>query len=386
MKKFLFYIFLFVSCSVFSQNIEYSVIVKDIETGLPIEEVTITSLKNKQGFLTNKDGEAVISLKSASDLQFEHSLYKTYIEKYTALDKKINIVYLESSAKRLEEIILTSQHPQDILKELIENSRSKITVPINLKVYLREFYKKNDQIVFFNDGLINFQILGNSKNIKTDILVEQNRAIGLLDLDINSELLGYDLNNIIENYYQFKYLDEILASNAKRKYDFQIRSYPNNEDYLVLRVIPLEEAKGVLSDYTIVYDRNKMIIMEVGSIVSESRMTDLRDGFLSSNKIFKLEFKNTFRMVDDLYYLANSKEVIGFEKKYKKQKRRIEVRNNMVITNFDKNIFKYNDNNVFKFKSLINKKTKFFNNFWDIESGFISTKEEKEIIEKLGTL
>ena len=386
MKKFLFYIFLFVSCSVFSQNIEYSIIVKDIETGLPIEEVTITSLKNKQGFLTNKDGEAVISLKSVSDLQFEHSLYKTYIEKYTALDKKINIVYLESNAKRLEEIILTSQHPQDILKELIENSRSKITVPINLKVYLREFYKKNDQIVFFNDGLINFQVLGNSKNIKTDILVEQNRAIGLLDLDINSELLGYDLNNIIENYYQFKYLDEILVSSAKRKYDFQIRSYPNNEDYLVLRVIPLEEAKGVLSDYTIVYDRNKMIIMEVGSIVSESRMTDLRDGFLSSNKIFKLEFKNTFRMVDDLYYLANSKEVIGFEKKYKKQKRRIEVRNNMVITNFDKNIFKYNDNNVFKFKSLINKKTKFFNNFWDIESGFISTKEEKEIIEKLGTL
>ena len=386
MKNFLIYIFLFVNCSIFSQNIEYSVIVKDIETGLPIEEVTITSLKNKQGFLTNKDGEAVISLKSVSDLQFEHSLYKTYIEKYTALDKKINIVYLESSAKRLEEIILTSQHPQDILKELIENSRSKITVPINLKVYLREFYKKNDQIVFFNDGLINFQILGNSKNIKTDILVEQNRAIGLLDLDINSELLGYDLNNIIENYYQFKYLDEILVSSAKRKYDFQIRSFPNNEDYLVLRAIPLEEAKGVLSDFTIVYDRNKMIIMEVGSIVSESRMIDLRDGFLSSNKIFKLEFKNTFRMVDDLYYLANSKEVIGFEKKYKKEKRRIEVRNNMVITNFDKNIFKYNDDNIFKYKSLINKKTKFFNNFWDIESGFISTKEEKEIIEKLGTL
>ncbi len=87
-----------------------------------------------------------------------------------------------------------------------------------------------------------------------------------------------------------------------------------------------------------------------------------------------------------MYYLANSKEVIGFEKKYKKQKRRIEVRNNMVITNFDKNIFKYNDNNIFKYKSLINRKTNFFNNFWDIESGFISTKEEKEIIEKLGTL
>ena len=58
----------------------------------------------------------------------------------------------------------------------------------------------------------------------------------------------------------------------------------------------------------------------------------------------------------------------------------------MVVTNFDKQIFKYNDENVFKYKSLINKKTKFFNNYWDVESGFISTQEEKEVIEKLSTL
>lgn len=385
MKKILSFLFFILSSAVFSQDLEFTVIVKDIETGLLIEEVTITSIKSNQGFLTNKDGEAVISLKKASDLKFEHSLYKTYTVKFAELNKKVNEVYLESNAKRLEEIILTSDHPQDILKELIKNSLSKITIPVNLKVYLREFYKKNNQIVFFNDGLINFQILGNSKRIKTDILVEQNRAVGLLDLDINAELLGYDLNNIIENYYQFKYLDEILVSSAKRKYDFQVKSFQSNEDYLVIKVTPLDEVRGVLSDFTIVYDRNKMIIMEVGSVVSEARMEDLRRTFFSSEKIYKLEYKNTFRTDNDLYYLANSKEVIGFEKKYKKQNRRIEVNNHMVITNFDKKIFKYNDQNVFKDKSLINKKTKVFNNYWDIESGFVSTKEEKEIIENLAT-
>ncbi|TGD59403.1 hypothetical protein [Flavobacterium humi] len=379
-----FILFLIAGCA-FAQNLEFTVIVKDIQTGLPIEEVTITSLKSNQGFLSNKNGEAIINLTKPSDLKFEHSLYKSYTVKFSELDKKINEVYLESNAMQLEEIILTSEHPQDILKELIKNSLTKITVPVNLKVYLREFYKKNDQIVFFNDGLINFQILGNSKKLKTDILVEQNRAVGLLDIDINSELLGYDLNNIIENYYQFEYLDEILASSAKRKYEFQVRSFPGNEDYLVIKVTPLEEASGVLSDFTIMYDRNKMIIMEVGSVVPESRMVDLRRSFLSSDKIYKLEYKNTFRVDNDLYYLANSKEVIGFEKKYKKQKRRIEVNNHMITTNFDKQIFKYSNQNVFKDKSLINKKTKFFSNYWDVESGFISTKEEKEIIERLDT-
>ncbi|MEO8517071.1 MAG: hypothetical protein ABI426_10015, partial [Flavobacterium sp.] len=105
-----------------------------------------------------------------------------------------------------------------------------------------------------------------------------------------------------------------------------------------------------------------------------------------NSKIYKLEFKNTFKTDGVMYYLANSKEVIGFEKKYKKQNRRIEVVNHMVVTNFDKQIFKYNDENVFKYKSLINKKTNFFNNYWDVESGFISTREEKDVIEKLGTL
>ena len=386
MKKILSLILFFLSITAFSQNLEFVVIVKDIETGLPIEEVTITSKKTNQGFLSNKDGEAFINLSKASDLQFEHSLYKTYVVKFAELNKKVNEVYLESNAKRLDEIILTSEHPQDILKKLVKNSLEKISIPANLKVYLREFYKKNDKIVFFNDGLINFQIFGTSKNIKTDILVEQNRAIGLLDIDIKNELLGYDLNDIIQNYYQFSYLGEVLESSAKKRYDFQVMSYSSNEDYLVINITPLEEADGVLSNYKIVYDRNKMIIMETGSMVAESRLGELRQSFLKSSKIYKLEYKNTFKTDGNLYYLANSKEVIAFEKKYKKTSSRVEVNNHMVTTNYDKKLFKYNEHNVFKDKSLISKKTKYYNNYWDVESGFISTKEEKEVIERLGNL
>lgn len=378
--------FLLFSSFLFAQNVEYNVIVKDVMTGQPIEEVTITALKTKQGFLTNKAGEATINLSQASDLKFEHFTYKPYVVKIADLDKKVNEIYLETNVRQLEEIILTKDHPQEILKELIATSLQKITIPVNLKVYLREFYKKNDVPVFFNDGLINFQLMGDAKNMKNDILVEQNRSVGLLDTDITEDLLGYDLNNIIGNYYQFKYLDEILGKRAKKLYDFQVVSYPSNEDNLMIKVKPLPEANGVLSDFTILYDRDKMLILEISSMVASSRLEELRQSFLSSNKIFKLEFKNTFRIDNDIYYLANSKEVIGFEKKNKKESRRIEVKNHMVITNFDKKIFQYTDKNVFKGKSLINKKTQFFTNYWDMESGFLSTKEEKEVIERLSNM
>lgn len=383
MIKKLTFLLLFFTSVVFSQNLEFMVIVKDFDTDLPIDEVTITAIKTRQGFLTNKEGKAFVSLTKSSDLELSHSSYRKIVVKFTTLNKKENIVYMEPNTQQLEEYIITKDHPQEILKRLIDNSRNKITIPVNLKVYLHEFYKHDNQIVFFNDGLINFQILGNSKNIKTDILVEQNRAVGVLDGDIDANVLGYDLNNIIENYYQFKYLEEVLGTRAKKIYDFSVKTYPSNEDYLVIKIVPFPESKGILSDFIVVYDSNKKLILEVSSYVAPDRLQTYKESMFASRKVYKLEFKNTFRLEGDFYYLANSKEVIGFEKYYKKISRRIEVKNHMVITNFDKKIFEYGDKNIFKDKSLINKKTSFFTNYWDVESGFVSTAEEKGVIERL---
>ena len=376
-------LFLFTLQIAVAQNLDIIIIVKDFETDLPIDEVTITAIKTKQGFLTNAEGKAILHLTKASDLEFVHSSYRTYIVKFSTLNKKENIVYLEPVTQQLEEVILTREHPQEILKQLVEKSKSQLTIPINLKIYLREFYKKNDKMVYFNDGLLNFQVLGNVKNIKSDILVEQNRAVGLLDEDIDANLLGYDLNNIIENYYQFKYLDEVLTNRAKKNYDFQVKTYLPNDAYLRIRIVPLDEVKGILSEFNVVYDTEKRLIMEITSVVTPSRLDELKAAFLSSSKVFKLEFRNVFRMEDGIYYLANSKEVIGFEKKFKKQNRRVEVRNHMVVTNFDKKLFQYDSHNIFKDKSLINKKTMVFSNYWDNDSGLLATAEEKAVIDYL---
>lgn len=382
MHKFTLLFFFILQIAV-AQNLDITIIVKDFETDLPIDEVTITAIKTKQGFLTNAEGKAILHLTKPSDLEFVHSSYRTYIVKFSTLNKKENIVYLEPVTQQLEEVILTREHPQEILKQLVEKSKNQLTIPINLKIYLREFYKKNDKMVYFNDGLLNFQVLGNVKNVKSDILVEQNRAVGLLDGDIDANLLGYDLNNIIENYYQFKYLDEVLTNRAKKNYDFQIKTYLPNDAYLRIRIMPLDKAKGILSEFNVVYDTEKRLIMEITSVVTPSRLDELKAAFMTSSKVFKLEFRNVFRMEDGIYYLANSKEVIGFEKKFKKENRRIEVRNHMVVTNFDKKLFEYDSHNVFKDKSLINKKTTVFSNYWDNDSGLLATAEEKAVIDFL---
>lgn len=267
---------------------------------------------------------------------------------------------------------------------MVYRSRERITIPANLKVYLREFYKRNDTYVFFNDGLLNFQIYGDYKKISTDILIEQNRAVGLLDEDIDDGVLGYNLNNIIENYYQFKYLDELLTKKALKQYDFQVKTYPQNENFLIIRALPMDEAKGVLSDFYIVYDTKQKIIMEVSAAIKNKRLQKIQEE--ENSKIHKLEFKNVFKNESGFYHLANSKEVIGFYKKYKGEKRKIEVKNNMVVTNFDKQMFQYDKENIFTDKSLINKKSSVFTEYWEFDSGLKPTDREKEIIQSLSVV
>ena len=94
MKVFFVFLISVLSTTIFAQNLEFSVIVKNVETGLVIDEVNITALKTKQAFLTNINGEANINLKSESDLKFENISYKPYVVKFADLDKKVNEIYL----------------------------------------------------------------------------------------------------------------------------------------------------------------------------------------------------------------------------------------------------------------------------------------------------
>lgn len=380
-KKLLLLILFFLFSIGYSQNITIKVLVKDFETDLPIDEVTVTATKTNQGFLTNSEGIVILNLTKHSVLEFSHSTYNSYAVKSENLKNEVNVVYLDSKTQLLEEVILTKDHPQDILEKLVQNSREKITIPANLKVYLREFYKRNEKFVFFNDGLVNFQILGDYKKIETDILVEQNRAVGLLDGDIDDGVLGYNLNNIVENYYGFKYLDEILSRRALKDYNFEVKTYPQNEDFLVIRALPYIDSKGILSNFYIVYDTKKRIIMEVSAFLSKERLQKIESE--ENTKVHKLEFKNVFRTDGNFYYLANSKEIIGFYKKYKGEKRKIEVKNNMITTNFSKKMFQYDKQNIFTDKSLINKKSSVFSPYWELDSGLVPTEKEQEIIESL---
>ena len=383
MKKFFTLFFLVLLSNCYSQNNEISIVLKDADSNLPIEDATVFVVKTKQSLLSNSQGIANFSLNGVSNIQISHTSYTSTTIRSTTLKDKVNIVYLKSNINNLDEIIITRQHPQNILKNIVDNSIKKLTVPARLKVYSREFFKLNGTYSYYNDGLINFQVSGKEKNFKTDILVEQNRAVGLIDTDISTNLLGYNLNDIMENYYNFKYLAPVLEPRAKKEYDFIIKAYSANNDYFIMLITPLEKVKGLLDEFTIIYDKKKKLIIEASSSVSPSVVAKVKDKTtVGSKNIYKSLFKTIYRFDDSNYYLISSKEEIGFERIEKKGTSTIEVRNYFVTTNFSNQKFSFAPSDVFKDKTLFNKKNTILTDFWNV-SGLLATEEEQRIINSI---
>ena len=384
MKKTLLLLFLVFSFTISAQEVERSIIIKDADTNNPIEDVSVFITKTKQLLLSNSEGKVTFDLNGISNIQVSHSSYVTVNIRSSALLKTDNIIYLKNNTKDLDEIIITKQHPQKILKALVQNSIKQLTVPARLKVYSREFFKMNGTYSYYNDGLMNFQIFGRDKNFKSNILVEQNRSIGLINEEISGDVLGYNLNNIMENYYNFKYLEPILVERAKKDYEFVIKVYSANNNYNLISATPLDEGKGLKDDFTIIYDPKKKLIIEVSSIIAPSSLTRSKEKTaVGSKNIYKSIFKTIYRTDTQNYYLASSKEEIGFERVDKNNiTTDIEVRNYFVTTNFSNQNYIYKESEVFKEKTLYNKKNVILSDYWNV-SGLAATAEEKEIIDKI---
>lgn len=383
MKRLILFFILLFNFVVFGQNKEYSIIVKDIETQLPIENATVVVLKTKQILLSNAEGKVTFVLNGVSNIQVSEMNYKGLTVRWAALIDSQFVVYLESKNTKLDEVVLSKESPQKTLQKIVNNSIQKIAMPYRLKVYVREFFMLNDKYSYYNDGLVNFQFAVNQKKVNTTLLVEQNRSYGLLETDVSSDLKGYDLNNIMENYCSFKYFQPVLDPKAKKDYDFITKRHPSNKDYYVMSVTPLDKTKKTLDNFEIIYDPEKKLIIEFTIVTSPQTLANAEEKTSVGSKNITRSFVRVGYRLDGLnYYVLNSNEEIAFDVVLKKGTKNIQVRNSFVTTNFNKQNFTYKDSDVFKEKSLFNKQNNIITNYWDI-SGFTATDEEKAVIQQL---
>lgn len=367
----------------FSQSVEKVIVLKDKDTDVAIEDATVSILKTKQNLLSNANGVVTFELNGVSNIQIKHPSYLSMTIRSIILKEKSTVIYLTNNVNDLDEIIVSKKHPQKILESLIESSKKRLTIPGRLKVYSREFFKLNGNYSYYNDGLMNFQLLDKSKKINAVLLVEQNRSKSLITENVTNDLLGYNLNDIMENYYNFKYLNPLLVSQAKKEYDFVIKVYSKNKELNIINAVPNENANGLLDDFSIIYDPKRKIIIEVSSVVSPMVLSKMKEKTSNGSKnINQSSFKTIYKFHNNNYYLLCSKEEIGFEKIEKNKSKDIEVRNYFLTTNFSTQNYAYKDSEVYKDKTLYNKKDVILSDYWN-ESGLTATDEEQKIISSI---
>ena len=374
----------FVNTAIFAQKVEYSIVVKDIETQLPIENAIVFIMKTKQTLISNQDGKVTFELNGASSLQVSETNYEKVTLRWGPLKPDLFVVYLKNNNNKLAEIVVSKEKPEKNLQKIVSNSRQKLANAYRLKVYVREFFMLDNKYSYYNDGLVNFQFEGNQKNSTTTLLVEQNRSYGLLETDVSADLMGYNLNNIMENYANLKYFDPLLDSKTKKEYEFTTTGHPNNKDYYVTSVTPLDKSKKALDTFEIIYDPVKKLIVEFSILIAPGNLAQIEEQTkVGSKNITKSQVKVTYRIDGEDYYLLSANEEIAYDLILKDQaKKNIQVRNNFITTNFNRQNFTYKESDVFKEKTLFNKKNKILTKYWDL-SGFTATDEEKGIINGL---
>ncbi|MDN3673949.1 hypothetical protein QWY99_12890 [Flavobacterium branchiarum] len=383
MNRLFFLLFMLFSMSVLAQSKEYSIVVKDAYTQLPIDDATVVVLKTKQILLSNQDGKVTFMLTGSSSFQVLEANYEPLIVRWASLKDDEFVIYLKNKKNKLDEVVVSKDSPDKILHKIVSNSLKKLAVSCRLKVYVREFFILDNKYSYYNDGLVNFQFEINQKEPTTTLLVEQNRSYGLIDSDVSKDLKGYNLNNIMENYYSLNYLDPILDSKSKKVYDFIIKGHPTNKDYYVMFIKPIKLSDKVMDSFEIVYDPEKKLIIEFMIVTTPETAIKIEDKTsVGAKNVTRSLVKVNYRVDGSDYYLLSSNEEIAYDLVLKDKIKNIQVRNSFITTNFNKQKFTHRESDVFKEKTLFNKKNKILTNYWDT-SGFRATDQEKILIATL---
>ena len=92
MKNYIVVLFFILSLVVNAQTIDKIIILKDAETSLPIEDVTVVLLKTKQLFLSNSEGKVSFDFNGNTNIQISHTSYITTTIRLSNLKDKETII------------------------------------------------------------------------------------------------------------------------------------------------------------------------------------------------------------------------------------------------------------------------------------------------------
>ncbi|WP_166959459.1 Kelch repeat-containing protein [Yeosuana marina] len=246
------YILLLSSCLLVGQNIKGTIL--DLETNLPIENVTVFYQKDNTGTVSNKDGEFKISVESkikASDtLQFSKIGYTTKKVTIASLKDTNYKVFLKTKIEELDEIKLN------------------VRIKLNSKLPFKTLTSLKKGLYGFGSSLIDnkLYVIGGDQSFLEDIwkkAVLRSPSSSLADL-IDALASNMSWENYSEKL-QIYNIDEDTWSTSNLKFDkraYHNINYFNNKLYVFGgKTLSANRKKEYLDDKIEVFDVNTQQII-----------------------------------------------------------------------------------------------------------------------------
>lgn len=202
-------LFLFISAIANAQS--FQGVVTDIETGKPISQITIVSVDQTYFVTSNEKGEVVLPNTVLNTKLFIDDYEYVYSEK-TFTSPQSFVWELTPNSETLEEIVIYEDAVKT-LDEIIANSIKSFSNNIKLEAYYRENYFENNQTASFAEGIVDFYINHNLKDVQ--MVAKESRIKDFTQTDDIVKTTGAKPQEIVEGSMRFKTLREIIKDKKK---------------------------------------------------------------------------------------------------------------------------------------------------------------------------
>lgn len=388
MNKLLFFLLMLVAPSSFAQ-ITIKGVIKDINTQQPVEAATISADNSNVTTISNVEGSFRIILPEGSKgITISHLSYKNYGIKAGEAGKELEI-FLEPAGIELEEVVVANKPVNEILGDVVSNSKKHLEKSLLLNTYYREFIKVNDNYTKFADGLLDYYV--KRKSGTADLFVKQSRSFRLKDAgdsqreQIVDAMYLFDVRDAITYAYGFKGITKILSD---KNYDFQLKMRTDKEGRSVeiITIVPKPGVTEVMFTGTVLYDPVKKLILDMDIKISEEhkKYSEERNLIIFKFKLLDVSRKTSFKIDGDKYVLTYNKIRANFHVKMKnKLDDTFDFTSDNIVMDYKEGEFDLDKKQRYKEKSLFAAGTKFTEEYWKTSNALLLTAEEEKVIKSL---
>ncbi len=342
--------------------------------------------------ITNSDGYFILSgnFSTNDSIVFSHLAYnsKTFI--VSGFQKEQQVIYLTPKTFTIDEITVLGGNVVDQLKDAIAQSLAKLKLPLRLETYYREFVKTNNQYTKFSDGLIDYELSGETDDPKTRVFVQQSRANELksetdkdIDWNLNSPL---DIKKMVHPFF-FNAIGRIVENAEKYEFHASVVNEKNSSRLIKIKFNPKPDIKELLYQGDIVIDEQSKLILsyDYGQEQNPTKTSKIINVLIFKTQMNRFEVRSLFRLNQGNYqpWYTNTRAEFRFWNN-KKLDVNFAFSSDLLVNNAVGEPFNPHSNkNSYSKKSLYPLGSNYQSEFWTNQNTIQLTDEEEKIVSKL---